>query len=103
MSITITISNDFDAAFDAGEITWHELDLPGYQPTVTEADLDTLVAEITTPAPTQEIPRDVFQASGAQLRSWGFTPTGRERKGGQAARAEIARRAARKAARRDAR
>ena len=57
------------------------------------------------PAPTQEIPADLFNASGADLRKLAYTPTGRTRvtPQAQAALAEIARRAARKAARKAAR
>lgn len=106
-TLTLNTHADLARAFDAGDLVWSaDMLVPAPTPKRTPAQIKTHVAEVraTMIAETETTPtQDVFQASGAQLRSWGFTPTGRERKGGEAARAEITRRAARKVARKVAR
>ncbi len=97
-----TPNTDFDAAFDAGEITWVLIDAPTYAPVAaparrTPAEIkhhvttirDAMIAESTPATPDPAM----FRLGGKALRKLAYTPTGRDAKGGAAARAEIARRA----------
>lgn len=109
-TITITVTTttpgntDFDAAFDAGEITWAD-DMPtaAYVPTsaevttwaTTQAELTSEQVAYDAQALAAELAAEMFRLGGKALRKIAYTPTGRIRTTpeAQAAQAEITRRA----------
>ena len=105
---TFTPQAQVEAALAAGKMVWIG-DLLAPAPTQeTQAQVDAvyaLEAQADREAAEVDLAAEMFQASGAHLRKLAYTPTGRTRTTAeaQAALAEIARRAAKKAARKAAR
>ncbi len=107
MTIQTTTTNDFDAAFDAGEITWAEIDMPTYAPaSIIYAPTQDSSAYLPENANSEQVAYDaqalaaelsaeMFRLGGKALRKIAYTPTGRTRTTAeaQAAQAEITRRA----------
>jgi hypothetical protein len=86
-------------AFDAGKLVWEaDMLVPAPVREITPAPAP--VVE-TTPEFTDDQLLGMFRNTGNKtLRALAYTPTGRERRGGEAARAEITRRATKRAAKR---